>query len=753
MGKFRLRVLLALAGSACALTWSGCSSNSALTITLSPATTATVTINQGQNVAIAAAVANDPSNEGVNWSLSGGGTLVNPSKTSVTYQAPPMLPANTTASVTATSVANTSITASLSITVNSVLTVTTTSLPVGALGVAYTGVVTAGGAVGPFTWVQTAGHLPPGLTLPQSVTDSVIISGVPTALGTSSFTLQVTDAAGTIATQTLSITINPPPPLSVATRSLSVGTVGASYSQTLQAASGTPPYSWTITAGSLPSGLSLTGAVISGTPTTAETSNFTVQVTDSTSPKPQTATANLSITIDPSTSNDAELNGNYAFLVSGTDPNGHFVAAGSFIADGAGHISNGVIDTNDPVSLQLAQGFNGSYAIGSNNLGTMVLGTRSFAVSVMTNGNAKIIEFDDKTGSGTRDSGVLLKQSTSAFTTGQIVGNYAFGFSGTDAVAARYALAGAMHADGAGHFMNGLLDSNDAGVAQNVAFTGAYAGIDAATGRGTATISIAGQGTTTYSFYIVSTTQLLLMEIDQVAGQTSPIVSGSMLQQSGSFGGSSLSGTSVLQTTAISGSGAGAVTQGQVGLFSGDGVVNFTVSTDENTGSAMTSPLCMGTFSTIGQSTGRTTLSYSGTACAESVIYLVNTNQGFVMGTDANVTFGFMEDQAGPFTTSSLSGTYAGGSVAPVLRAAGTQVDIAVSDGVSTVNFDTDIDTSSAGTSQNLTSNGTYSLPNNNSRGTITVGGSETEIFYMVSATEFVSLFTDVDATIEDFEQ
>jgi hypothetical protein len=33
------------------------------------------------------------------------------------------------------------------------------------------------------------------------------------------------------------------------------------------------------------------------------------------------------------------------------------------------------------------------------------------------------------------------------------------------------------------------------------------------------------------------------------------------------------------------------------------------------------------------------------------------------------------------------------------------------------------------------------------------VGGSETEIFYMVSATEFVSLFTDVDATIEDFEQ
>ncbi|MGO9123753.1 MAG: putative Ig domain-containing protein [Terriglobales bacterium] len=748
MGKFRLRGLLAVvAGLACALTWPGCSSNSTLTITLTPSTSATVTINQGQSQAIAAAVTNDPTNAGVTWSLSGGGTLLNPSKTAVTYEAPSLLAADTTVTITATSVANTTITATLSIAVDSVLSVTTTSLPVGALGIPYYGVVSAGGATGTFIWVLEAGNLPPGLSLSQSTTDSVVISGTPTALGTSSFTVQVTDSSGTVASQALSLTINPPPPLSVATRSLSSGSVGVSYSQTLQAASGNAPYTWTITAGSLPAGVSLTGAVLSGIPTSAGTSDFTVEVTDSTSPTPQKASADLSITINPSTVNNAELNGNYAFLVSGFDPNGHFEAAGSFIADGAGHISNGVIDTNDPLSLQLAQGFNGSYAIGSNNLGTMMLGTRSFALAVMANGNAQIIEFDDVTGAGTRNSGVLLKQSTSAFSQAQINGNYAFGFSGTDAVAARYGLAGAMQADGAGHFTGGVLDANDAGVAQNVAFTGTYTGINAGTGRGTATISITGQGTTNYSFYIVSATQLLVMEIDYVSGQVNPIVSGSILQQAVPFGASSLSGTSVLQTSAIS----GPVTQSQVGLFTGDGGGNFSVNSDENTGSVASSPSCTGTYSSIGTSTGRTALSYVGPACAENVLYMVSTNQGFVMGTDASVTFGFMENQSGPFTAASLSGTYAGGSLGPVLRAAGTQLDIAMADGVSAVNFTTDTDTS-GGLSQSQNSSGTFSVLANG-RGTFTVGGMQTEIFYMVSATEFISLFADADATIESFQQ
>ena len=71
VGNFRLRVLFALAGFACVLNWSGCSSNSTLTITLSPAGTTAVTIKQGATQTITASVANDPSGQGVTWSLVG----------------------------------------------------------------------------------------------------------------------------------------------------------------------------------------------------------------------------------------------------------------------------------------------------------------------------------------------------------------------------------------------------------------------------------------------------------------------------------------------------------------------------------------------------------------------------------------------------------------------------------------------------------------------------------------------------------
>jgi hypothetical protein len=88
-------------------------------------------------------------------------------------------------------------------------------------------------------------------------------------------------------------------PLSVTTTSLASGTVGSAYSQALAAAGGTTPYTWSLTAGTLPAGLTLnSNGTISGTPTTAATSTFTVQVRDSAQ---ATATSQLSIQISPAT--------------------------------------------------------------------------------------------------------------------------------------------------------------------------------------------------------------------------------------------------------------------------------------------------------------------------------------------------------------------------------------------------------------------------------------------------------------------
>jgi hypothetical protein len=108
-----------------------------------------------------------------------------------------------------------------------------------------------------------------------------VISGTPIVpAGTSSFIARVADAAGQDDTQALSITINLPAPPNITTTTLPGETVGQPYNQKLQATGGIGALTWSFT-GSLPAMLSFSpGGVISGTPTNAGTSNFTVTVRD-----------------------------------------------------------------------------------------------------------------------------------------------------------------------------------------------------------------------------------------------------------------------------------------------------------------------------------------------------------------------------------------------------------------------------------------------------------------------------------------
>ena len=165
-------------------------------------------------------------------------------------------------------------TKALSITINpAAVAITTASpLPAGTVGTAYSQTLAATGGTLPRTWTVSVGTLPAGL----SFSTAGVISGTPTTAATSNFTVQV--SGGGTATKALSITINPAA-LIITTATLPNGTVGTAYSQTLAATGGTLPRTWTVSAGTLPGGLSLsTVGVISGTPTTAATSNFTVQV-------------------------------------------------------------------------------------------------------------------------------------------------------------------------------------------------------------------------------------------------------------------------------------------------------------------------------------------------------------------------------------------------------------------------------------------------------------------------------------------
>jgi hypothetical protein len=231
-------------------------------------------------------------------SLPPGLTIVPPATgPSVTIAGTPTSQGTATFTVRVTDTLGQFATRQLSITVNlpSPPRITTTSLPAGSIGQTYNQPVLTQGGTGPLTFTIASGTFPPGLDL--SATTGTI-TGAPTATGSFSFTVRVADTFGQDDTQALSILVNTSNPPQITTTSpLPGGTVGVSYNQPLQVSGGNGTLVWSAPPGSLAGGLTLSpSGTISGTPTNAEISNFTVTVTDSLG---QTDAQDLSITVSP----------------------------------------------------------------------------------------------------------------------------------------------------------------------------------------------------------------------------------------------------------------------------------------------------------------------------------------------------------------------------------------------------------------------------------------------------------------------
>ncbi len=168
----------------------------------------------------------------------------------------------------------------------------------GNVGIPLSATLSASGGIAPYTWSVASGT-PPGLSL----SPAGLITGTPTRTGTSSFMVTVSDSALPAAqsvTARVTITIAARR-LTITTSSPAAGQVSRAYWQMLSAVMGVAPLQWTVASGKLPGGLSLnpSSGTISGVPTSAGVSTFTVKVTDSTTPTRMKATAKLSVTIYP----------------------------------------------------------------------------------------------------------------------------------------------------------------------------------------------------------------------------------------------------------------------------------------------------------------------------------------------------------------------------------------------------------------------------------------------------------------------
>ncbi len=371
---------------------------------------------------------------------------------------------------------------------------------------------------------------------------------------------------------------------------------------------------------------------------------------------------------------NADLNGQYAFLMSGTDAGGFFGRVGVFVADGKGNITGGIEDVNTGLNGGVTETIsftNSAYSIQADGRGTLQLinqtGTLTFSITLISPSQGFISETD----AIATTSGTFNLQNTSAFTQASISGSYVFDTSGIATDPNNFfvpdSIVGQIVSNGAGIITSGVFDENlgaEFAISPTPIASGTYQ-LDAVNGStfGRGTLSFGGFN---YVFYMVDSTRIRMIEdstsaltLGDAVAQNNPPTNDAGFTGSFAFltGGAGLGGSVTGPDTRIgrvTANGSGALSQ--VTLVDND---NFDAqSVPKGTLSAMTYTLDP---NFPGSGRGELTFHDSSLGTYEFVFYMISPTQGVIQ--DNSVGFvgdGSILAQTGsPFTNSNLAGNYA----------------------------------------------------------------------------------------------
>lgn len=526
------------------------------------------------------------------------------------------------------------------------LTVTTSSLPNGTTGAAYTATLAAVGGAAPYTWAETSGGaMPPGIS---DITSGGVIAGTPTTPGTyGPYVFTVTDSkAGTAASASLTITISG----MVATKCAPQGNEAALSSST--------PYAFLVS-----------GSDGNGKP---------IAIAGSFTP-----------------------NGNGGLATASLDYNGFSSGPQQVQVDLTGSSYSFGSTANGCLSLAF-QSSSSTAIVGVTGVNF------SFDLAALDGSGVyhtgRIIESDNTGGTGINASGSMHVQTASDFALAALQPRYAFGTAGWKVAAGNSGLYRTTFAGSFGNsngtLSSGFADLNEGGTPSGelTRGTGQLGSIDATTGRGTGSFVIpAGVGSTftlNFTFYVINGSALSLLSSDSPVGVGSPaLLYGQALVANASSSSGALDGYFLLATEGLNLTAGGARGKNTVEIATlsatSAGTIPLATFYLNDAGAFATVNHTNATYS-VEAASGRTSITSSDSTALPVVYLTANTSLddgvvGFVVGNDTTAQSGVLISQSTTtpnYTLSSVTGKYASGTAEDVDGANGAFLGAFTFDGI-----------------------------------------------------------------------